>query len=446
MQALILACASVALQAPPQFTDSIRTLGLTQLGAYSMLRELAVDIGPRLSGSANAARAVEWGRATMQRLGFENIRLVPCMSPHWVRGTVEECTGFGRSGAFSLTCCALGSSPGTPIEGVTGEVIEVHSLDEAAKLGERAKGKILFFNRPFESALVSTGAQYGRAGDQRFSGPAAAARLGAAACLVRSMTGDPDDVPHTGTTRFEEGGPRVPAAALSIVAAERLTAEIKSGGAVSATIKLSCQTLPDVESADVVGELVGTDKPNEVVVIGGHLDSWDKGQGAHDDGAGVCQSIEALRLLKAAGWKPKRTIRVVLFMDEEQRGSGSAAYAAQAKSAKEKHVAAIESDSGGFTPRSFGCSLKGSRKIRSWERALSVFQIDRIDFGGGGGADVGPLQPQGAVLFGLEPDTQRYFDYHHSDKDTLDKVNAREIELGALAMATLAWLISDHGV
>ena len=441
--ASLLLVSALASAGQNKYTDTaskLRDIGLPQLGAHALLKELT-DIGPRISGSQNAERAVQWGKATMERLGFQNVRLLPCVVPHWVRGDVEKCV-LRAEESVDLTCCALGSSPGTLNDGVTAEVVEVKSLDELQKLGDRVKGKIVFFNRPFDAKLVSTFAQYGAAGDQRFAGPAAAAKQGAVAALVRSMTGDPDDVPHTGTTR----DPKIPAAALSVVAANKLSDALRRMPYLKVTLTLSCQNLPPEPSANVIGEIRGSEKPNEVIVMGGHLDSWDKGRGAHDDGAGVTQSLEALSLIKQAGLRPKRTIRVILFMDEEQGGSGAAAYAEYAKTSKEKHIAAMESDSGGFAPRGFGCSLKETKRLNKWLPALSMFEIDKITGGGGGGADVGPLVQFGAVLFGLQPESQRYFDYHHSDKDTLDKVHPRELELGALSMATLAWFISEEGV
>jgi len=422
------------------FTDRIRVTGMSRLGAFSMLRELTTDVGHRLSGSVGAEKAVAWGQATMTRLGFQNVRLVPCMVPHWVRGDVETLTATDKYGSFPLTVCALGTSPGTPPEGVTGEVIEVQTLKEVADLGDRAKGKIIFYNRPFEKTTVSGFAPYGIAGDQRFSGPAAAAKVGAIAAITRSLTAVEDDVPHTGTTR----DPGIPCAALSIVAANKLSAALRNGP-VTVNLKLSCQTLPDVPSASVVGEIRGSEFPNEVIVMGGHLDSWDKGTGAHDDGTGVVHSLEALSVIKDSGFRPKRTIRVVLFMNEEISGTGAEAYFEYAKKSGEKCVAAIESDSGGFAPRAFTTDYKRRSRLDRWMPMLSTFQIERLK-PGGGGADVGPLAKIGAVLFGLEPESQRYFDYHHSDKDTLDKVHPRELELGSLAMATLSWLISEEGL
>jgi Zn-dependent M28 family amino/carboxypeptidase len=429
-------------------TKPLNDKGMAELGAYSLLTELTTKVGARLSGSLEAAKAMEWGKATMERLGFENVQLVPCMVPHWVRGDKEDLVMIDASGAeTALTCCALGMSVPTPVDGLTAEIVEVTSFADAAKLGDQAKGKILFFNEPMDPTLTSTFGAYGKAGRQRFQGPATAAKLGAVASLNRSLTLDPDDVPHTGTTSYDKDGVKVPGAALSIVAANKLHDALQRGP-VRVRLTLNCQTLPDEPSASVVGEIRGSERPNEVIVIGGHLDSWDKGVGAHDDGAGIVHSLEALRLIKELGWKPKRTIRAVLFMNEENGGRGAEAYAEHAKTAPEKHIAGIESDSGGFAPRGFSCSLGKSkgRRLNRWLAALSVFEAERFSFGGGGGADVGPLAAQGAVLFGLSPESQRYFDYHHSAKDTLDKVNPRELELGALSMAALAWLISEEGL
>jgi len=445
ISASLLVCSLAAAQTKPlDAANAFRSKGLLELKAFDMLRELSEGIGPRLNGSPGAEKAVDWGEATMRRLGFQNVRRHPCMVPHWVRGSVERC---GLVDGRSLTCCALGNSPATPKGGVTAEVIEVHSLGEVERLGDRAKGKIVFYNRPFNQGHVSPGAAYGEAGDQRFSGPAVAAKVGAVAVLVRSMTAAYDDVPHTGTTNFGNG-PRIPAAALSLVAADRLSLALKDAPYGQVRLELACEILPDAPSFNVIGEIVGSEKPNEVIVMGGHLDSWDKGRGAHDDGAGIVHALEALRIIHDLGWKPKRTIRVVLWMNEENSGTGGAAYLAYAKQAKEKHIAAIESDSGGFAPRGFGTSLTGRRaaRLNRWLPALGIVEADKITPGGEGGADIDELGEVGAVRFGLEVELQRYFDYHHSDKDTLDKVHPRELELGAIGMALLAWLISENGL
>ena len=326
-------------------------------------------------------------------------------------------------------------------------MVEVGSLAEAAKLGDRAKGKIVFFNGAFDAKLASTFPMYGGAVGQRVNGASTVSPFGAVAVLVRSMTLSVDDEPHTGTMRYVPGAPRIPAAALSLLAANRLSKAVHTRP-TRVTLQLSCEWLPDAPSANVVGEIAGTEFPGEVIVMGGHLDSWDLGVGAHDDGAGCVQAMDALRLIKEAVGRPKRTVRVVLFMDEEQRGTGAEAYAFGVKMAGEKHLAAIESDAGGFMPRSFGTSIKVGQdaKLRSWLPDLAPLGIERFNLGGGGGADVAPLGPLGAALFGLTPDNQRYFDYHHSRNDTLDKVNPRELQMGALAMATLAWKISENGL
>ncbi|MBX7134632.1 MAG: M28 family peptidase [Fimbriimonadaceae bacterium] len=419
--------------------ESLLSRGLRELGAYSLLEELTSG-GHRLSGSAGAANAVAWGERRMKELGFANVRLVPCKVTHWVRGREEA----SMEGAL-LSICALGGSVGTPRGGIEAEVIEVRSLEQCEKLGDRAKGKIIFFNRPMDASLPNTFAAYGGAVDQRVQGASVAAKVGAVAVLVRSMTLDKDDAPHTGALRYADGVPQIPAAALGWQSADRLALRIARRGTAKVKLELGCRTYPDAPSASVVGELVGTEKPNEVIVVGGHLDSWDLSHGAHDDGSGCVQAMEALRLLRVCGLRPKRTIRAVLFMNEENGLRGALSYAVENR--PERHIAGIESDSGGFAPRAFGVggTKEQVEKVRAWLPGLSLAGIERIDEGGGG-ADVGPLKEKGAVTIGLEPESQRYFDYHHSRKDTIDKVNPRELELGAIAMAILAWRISELGV
>ncbi len=418
---------------------NLRKKGLTELGAYSMLNELTTRIGARVSGSREAARAVRWVGDQLRGIGATGVREVPCMVPHWTRGDTESAM---LNGTQKLAICALGGSIGTPKSGIEAEVIEVRSLKEAEELGARGKGKIVFFNRGFDPTLPATFAAYGGAVDQRGGGATAAAQSGAVAVLVRSMTLATDDAPHTGAMRYGPGR-KIPAAALGIQSAERLSAALKDG-TVRVRLTLSCQTLPDEPSADVLGEIRGTELPDEVIVVGGHLDSWDLGRGAHDDGAGVTQAMEALRFIKGLGLHPKRTIRVVAWMNEENGGRGAAAYAAYAKTASEKHFAAIESDSGGFMPRAFGASEEKLAALRAWEPFLRDFGIERF-VAGGSDADNGPLKAYGAILFALQPENQRYFDYHHSLNDTIDKVNPRELEFGAISMAALCWLLSERG-
>ncbi len=443
---MLTAIAMVALLPSIDHIETIKRMsdrGLTDLGAYSMLHELATKIGGRVSGSPQADQAVAWTERTMREIGLSSVRQIPCMVPHWVRGPRESATMLVGERSVPLSICALGGSVGTPNGAIVAEVIEVKSREEAEALGAKGMGKIVFYNRGFDPKLQSTGAGYGTSVDQRTGGASAAAKSGAVAVLVRSMTLAKDDEPHTGAMNYS-GDIKIPGVALGIQSAEKLSAALQNGP-VRVRLDLSCQVLPEVPSASVAGEIVGSTMPGDVIVMGGHLDSWDLGQGAHDDGEGIVHALEELRIIKELGLKPKRTIRVVAFMNEENGLRGGLAYAEMAKTAKERHYAAIESDAGGFMPREFGVSKEKCAKVQLWVEYLRQFGIERISEGGGG-ADIGPLEPLGTTLFGLEPDNQRYFDYHHSRNDTIDKVHPRELEYGAIAMAALAWLISEEGL
>ena len=412
-----------------------------------MLTELTGTIGNRLSGSPHAAKAVEWGKSTMLKSGFDSVHLEGVSVPHWVRGKSERASIFVGKKKTPLAVCALGGSIATPKKGIIAEVIEVQSLDEVKNLGDRAKGKIIFYNRPMDPTKVMTFEAYSGAVDQRGQGAIEAAKVGAVAALVRSMTLALDNVPHTGAMRYVDSIPKIPSAAVSTIGANGLSGLLKSGKNVRVQLVLNCETRPDVESANVVGEIRGSEKPNEVIVIGGHLDSWDKGEGAHDDGAGSVQSIEALRLLKELGLKPKRTIRCVLFMNEENGLRGGKAYAAMKHAPDGKNIAAIESDAGGFAPLGFGvtCDSASFEKLKSFSGALEGIGADRVRKGGGG-ADISALSAMGVPVIGLLVENQRYFDYHHSDSDTIDKVNRRELELGAIALAIFSYEIAEEGL
>jgi carboxypeptidase Q len=433
-----------------QYVSKAKKIITSALGsgqAYEFLSELT-KIGPRLSGSPQAAQAVKWAIAKMRELGFDNVHLEPVMVPHWVRGPVEESSIVNSRSVrdVPLKICALGGSVATPEEGVTAEVMEVKSFEELQSRKDEAKGKIIFFNRPMDRTKFDVFEAYGGAVNQRSQGAIEAAKVGGVAALVRSMTTRLDDVPHTGSMHYVDSIPKVPGAAISTVGADVLDELISKDKNVTVRLKLSCQTLPDVESADVIGELTGTEKPNEVIVVGGHLDSWDKGQGAHDDAAGCAHAIEALRLLKQLGLQPKRTIRAVLFMNEENGLRGGKAYAERLRPG-EKDILAIESDAGGFTPRGFGVSADSITfsKIARWSNLFESIEADRMRKGGGG-ADISELGKTGVPLAGLIVDYQRYFDYHHSDSDTIDKVNERELELGAAALAILSYVVAEAGL
>jgi len=421
--------------------------GLRSCGAYKLLGELSGGIGPRLSGSPNAARAVEWGKQTMERLGFDDVHLEPVLVPHWVRGDVENAAILPTNGGeIPIAMCALGGSIGTPAEGVVAEVVEVKSFGELHSLGDKVRGKMVFFNRPMDPTKFTTFEAYGGAVDQRGDGSMESARMGGVAALVRSMTTRLDNVPHTGAMYYVDSIPKVPGAAISTVAANVLDSLLSVDPHLKVRLRLSCATLPDVESANVVGELRGSEKPGDVIVIGGHLDSWDKGRGAHDDGTGIVQSLEALRLLKGAGLMPKRTIRAVLFMNEENGSRGGKGYAAKDRPG-EHPMLAIESDAGGFSPRGFGLSADSVTfgHVARWSYLLDPIGAGKITKGGDG-TDISPLGRKGVPTMGLFVDSQRYFDYHHSDSDTIDKVNEREVELGAISMAIISYVLAQEGM
>ena len=421
--------------------------GLARGEAYDKLAMLTKLAPHRLSGSPGAAAAVEWARDRMLRDGLQNVRLVPCMVPHWERGKVASLRIVAPEDVAGerLTILALGGSIATPPEGTTAEVVEVKSWDQLDKIGDGAKGKFVFFDRPMDPTLFEYGAAYGGAVDQRGRGAIEAARHGGVGAIVRTMTTRLDDVPHTGAMRYDDKVPQVPSVAVSTMGAERLSA-LLARGPVKVRLDLDSHSEPDAPSADVVGEIVGTEKPDEIVLLGGHLDCWDVGQGANDDGGGACQAIEALRLIKALDLHPKRTIRAVAFMNEENGGRGAKAYADSVKDALDKHVLAIESDGGVGAPRGFGasCTPEALAVLRSIALMLEPAGVGEMK-DGGGGADIDPLREAGGVaVAAFRADTQHYFDLHHSERDTLDTVWPREINLGAAAMAALAYVVADR--
>ncbi|MFN5170937.1 MAG: M20/M25/M40 family metallo-hydrolase [Cyclobacteriaceae bacterium] len=418
--------------------------------SYAMLDYLCNKVGSRLSGSPGAAAAVEWGRHVMQDYGFDNVYLQPVMVPHWVRGQKEtgRIVNSRKMGSVEVNVCALGGSIGTGPAGISAPVVEVKSFDELKQLGEKnVKGKIVFFNRAMDPTKLNTFAAYGGAVDQRGSGASEAAKYGAVGALVRSMGSNLEDYPHTGGLRYAPNVAQIPALAISTRHAELLSKLLKDDNGLQFYMESHSEILPDAPSFNVIGEIRGSEYPEEIIVVSGHLDSWDLGQGAHDDGAGCVQAIEVLRLFKAMGYKPKRTIRAVLFMNEENGLRGGTEYAKQALAKKEKHLAAMESDRGGFTPRGFTMSMDEAKKnkIRGWKPLLEPYGL--ADFSQeGGGADIGPLAPQGVPLIGYLPDSQRYFNYHHTAEDTFDKVDKRELEMGAAAMAALVYLLDQYGL
>lgn len=423
--------------------------------AYSLLEYLTKEIGGRVTGSPQAAAAVEWAYQVMDTMGIEKVWKQGVLVPRWVRGPAEigRVVNSQSRGTFEVPVCALGGSVPTPNGGLSGELLEVRNFDELRKMGaSKVKGKIVFFNRRMDPRFINTFYAYGNCVDQRWGGAMEAGELGAIGVIVRSMTLSIDDYPHTGSMGYEEGVPRIPAMGVSTKGARLLSQLLKEQEDLRFYMRQECETLPDVLSYNVVGEIKGREFPDEIILVGGHLDSWDLGEGAHDDGAGCVQSIEVMRLLMSLGVRPKRTIRIVMFMNEENGLKGAKKYAEIASIRNENHIAAIETDRGGFAPRSFTIEsgdeevfTKQLAIIKSWVPLLDEYGIKSIKEGGSG-ADISPLKDQGTLLFGLVPESQRYFDYHHCEADVFETVNERELHLGAAAMASLVFLISEHGI
>ena len=444
----LLAGCSYAQNADSVTIRKIYSEALSDGKSYEWLRHLTKQIGPRLSGSAGAQKAVDWTKQVMEKEGFDRVFLQDVMVPHWVRGAKEEAFIHIGKQKTTVPIAALGGSVATPPKGVEAEVIEVKSFPELRALGaDKVKGKIVFYNRPMDPTKINTFEAYGGAVDQRANGATEAAKLGAVGAIVRSMTNLHDDNPHVGGMRYGTGVALIPTAAISTNAADLLSKSLQTNPNLTFYFKQNCETLPDAPSFNVVGEIKGSEYPDEIIVVGGHLDSWDLAEGAHDDGAGCVQSMEVLRIMKALGIKPKRTIRAVMFMNEENGLRGGIQYADLAKKNNEKHIAAVESDNGGFTPRGFGIVGKPEQreKIIAWKPLLAPYGLTDIG-AGGGGADIGPLAQSGTVLIGFKPDSQRYFDYHHTTIDKFEAVSQRELELGAASMTALVYLLDEHGL
>ena len=420
---------------------------LTQGKSYEWLRDLTQNIGGRLSGSPEAQKAVEWGEKVMKEVGLDSVWLQPVMVPHWVRGEKEEAYYTVNGTKKEVPICALGFSVATPKNGIRAEVIEVKSSEEAEQLGDQMKGKIVFFNRPFDNTLINTFRAYGGCVDQRVGGAAVCGKYGAVGVIVRSMTNSIDDEPHTGTMSYKDLPKEqyIPTAAISSRAAEHLSEDLKSNPKLNFYFKQHCKTLPDTPSFNVVGQIKGSESPEKIIVVGGHLDSWDLGEGAHDDGSGIVQSLEVAYLFKKNNIKPKNTIRIVFFMNEENGTRGAKEYARLTKVNKEIHVGGLESDAGGHTPRGFSIDANASNTelVKSWKNLLAPYGLHDL-IKGGSGADISPFKDDGVTLVGYRPDSQRYFDYHHTSRDTFDKVNKRELELGSASMTSIIYLMDKY--
>jgi len=433
--------ATVQAQTTP---DDIVKRELATSRSYETLEVLTDNIGPRLSGSSNAAAAVRWATATFQKWGIP-ATTEKVMVPHWVRGIEDARLVSHRNQKIFLT--ALGGSVATPAKGITAEVIEAGSFDELKSLGSKVKGKIVFYNNPMDIDLVRARRSfdaYSKAVVFRSEGPSRAAQYGALAVIIRSVTSASLRTPHTGALRYDAKLPKIPAAAMAIEDAMLIDRLLKKGERVRMHLVLTPRTLPEVASANVIAEIRGNEKPEEVVLIGGHLDSWDLGTGAIDDGSGVAMVMETLRVLKEMNLTPKRTIRCVLFMNEENGLNGGRTYFANHKN--EKHVAAIESDAGAAAPTGFRTTLKGDALADLERRAQALASVGAAHFETTAetGADTSFLVEAGVPGFSLVPDPLHYVDYHHSAADTLDKIDPKELAQDSAAVAALAWVLANR--
>lgn len=432
-----------------QTIKAIYKSSLTNSKCYSWLDYLSNKIGARLSGSANAEKAVLYTKAQLETLGLDRVYLQEVVVPKWVRGEKETAYIQDKKTKINVPVCALGGSIATAKSGLTAEVIEVQSIKELEALGTKIKGKIVFFNRPMEPENIETFTSYGGCVDQRYAGAKEASKFGAVGTIVRSMNLRLDDFPHTGAQSYGDipKSQYIPTAAISTNGAELLSKTLKNNPNLKFYLKMSCLQMDDALSYNVIGEIKGSEHPENIMVVGGHLDSWDLADGSHDDGAGIVQSMEVINIFKNLGYKPKNTIRVVLFMNEENGGKGGKKYEELSQKNKENHIFALESDSGGFSPRGFSFEADDANfnKIASWKNLFEPYLIHSF-VKGHSGSDIEPLTSKSIVKAGLKPDSQRYFDYHHALNDKFDAINKRELELGAATMASLMYLMDQNGI
>jgi carboxypeptidase Q len=441
-------------------TDSVQiarimTEVLTRGTAYENLRYLCKKIGHRLTASRGMYAAEAWGQKALKEAGAERVWAQPCQAPHWIRGENEIMIPAVRHNNTiriinprnKFNILSLGNSEGTGKNGLAADILLIEDYKDLEIKRDQVKGKIVFYNYRFRQDFPETFQGYRDGGTYRTSGPSRAAALGAVAVIVRSVGSDLENHPHTGALRYNDSFPRIPAVAIGQKDADRLEAMTRAGNTLF-MLRNTCRMLPDTLANNIIGEIRGSEFPDEIITIGGHLDSWDPAEGAHDDGAGIVQSMEVLNLFRAIGYKPKRTIRIVFFANEENGLRGATEYAKQAKINNEKHIMALESDAGGFTPRGFSGTMSAAQmeKLLSWKKLLEPYGIHRIS-SGGGGADIGPLnQAFGTPVIGLSPDSQRYFDVHHAESDVFESVNRRELHMGAGVMAALVYLVDRYGL
>ena len=421
---------------------------LTSFDSYYMLRDLCKNIGGRLTGSKNANDAVTFIESRLKEMKLDNVYLQEMKVRNWERGEKEVGYANTNKGRVNFNVCALGISVGTGDKGIEAKVVEVKSWDELRNLGkENVQGKIVFFSRAADQRGYTTGYGYGSSVDQRVRGAIEGARYGAVGVIVRSATVSYDNFPHTGVMRYNDSLTKIPAIAISTKDSDVLSSLLKENKDMTFYFRTTCHQDEDTESYNVIGELKGSEKPEEIIVVGGHVDSWDLGEGAHDDGTGIVQSIEVLRIFQTLGIKPRHTIRFVGFMDEEIDQKGGRKYAEIVKAKNEIHLAAIETDGGGFTPHgfSFEVSEEKLQQYKDLQKYFAPYWM-HLFVKGGGGVDVSFLKETGTTLIGLITDSQRYFDYHHSANDVFENVNRRELQLGSASIAALVYLIDKYEI
>ena len=416
--------------------------------AYNKLEDLCVNIGHRLSGSASLEKAIDWAVAAMKKDGQQNVRREKVMVPHWVRGFESAAMVSPRYAPFHML--GLGGSIGTPAGGITAPVIVVSDEDELNAVADQVPGKIVLFNKVMPPYDPERGASYGTTVKYRRQGARLAAEKGAVASLVRSVTAYSLRTPHAGAMRYGDAERKIPHAAISIEDAELLARLQARGVTPVVNLRMSAQTLPDAVSGNAIAELRGRELPDEIIVIGGHIDSWDVGHGAHDDGAGCIMAMEAINVLRKLNMIPRRTIRVVLWTNEENGLRGGRAYAKDHEDELDKHVAAIESDSGAFAPRGYGITCTDKDReglaVKQMEEILSLIPDSITGLtakAGGGGADIGPMRGAGVVLIGHRVEGSTYFNYHHTPADTIDKIDPELLSQNVAVLATVAYILAD---
>lgn len=434
------------------FIRQIANSALTERSTYQNLYKLTKQVGGRLAGSPQMVKAEQWGVEALKQAGADKVTLQECMVPHWVRGGKDKAAitytnSQGKQQTVPVNVLALGNSVGTGANGVKAQLIRVHSFEELEQQKDNIKGKIVLYDVPFEETFVQTFEAYGKNVIYRAIGASRAAKYGAVAVWVRSMTHSVDNHPHTGSLRYLDSLPQIPAAAVGLRDLEKIDSLLDAGKTLTGQLFTYGKMLPDTIGHNVIGELKGSEHPDEIITVGGHLDSWDVNEGATDDGAGVVQTIAILKAYTSLGFRPRHTIRFVLFANEENGTRGGRKYAEAAKAANEKHVFALESDNGGFTPRAFTIGTPANlAKVNAWQPLLAPYGIEAF-LPGGGGADVEPLHTALGIPVGeLRPDSQRYFDVHHAANDVLENVNIRELKLGAVNMAALLYLVDKYGL